>query len=143
MHIADPKNGRKHAQHIVLLVSTQTDDVHRTGCLGEIRAIVDASYVKALAIGGVRICLRALEAKCFYSSDKQMQNANVNKRKKCAQQGTRKCLTSLLRRSCFGELVENVEVPFVFDLLNDTIFLEKVVGNVGTDWRALGVEVDF
>ena len=54
-----------------------------------------------------------------------------------------RAITSLVVRCTLGELVKDVEIPFVLYLANNSTLLEKIIGNLGTDRFATFVEHDF
>ena len=49
----------------------------------------------------------------------------------------------LLRGSPSNQIVEDVEIALVGDLADNPRLLEQVVGDVGTDLLAVGIEVDL
>ena len=51
--------------------------------------------------------------------------------------------TALSAGGSFGELVEYVEVTLILYLAHNSALLQKVVGNLSTDWFSAVIEHDF
>jgi hypothetical protein len=91
VRVAQPQDGSKHAQDVVLLVAGEPDDVHGVERLLKVRDIIDARHIKALRLARVRVGLGPLQAEVL----------------------------ALLGRRGLGELVEDVERALVADLADD------------------------
>ncbi len=94
--------------------------------------VVDVLNFHTIAETCVCIHLRPLQTELLYRTIRLIRILGMSRIR-----------TTLFVGCTFGKLVEDVEVSFILYLAHNTSLLEKIIGDLSTDWLSMRIEHDF